>query len=45
MLREWAVGGGVLDGYFGEQGLPVGTRSVLKDFTDDALTIAAGNLF
>ncbi len=26
--------GGGLDGYFGEQGLPAGIRSALKDFTD-----------
>ncbi len=44
VLREWVVGGGGLDGYFGEQGLPVGYRSALKDFTEDALTISAGTL-
>ncbi len=37
--------GGGLDGYFGEQGLPVASRSVLKDFTKEALTISAGSLF
>ncbi len=35
VLRGWVVGGGGLDGYFGEQGLPV---SVLKDFAEDVLT-------
>ncbi len=26
VLREWVVGGGGLDGHFGEQGLPVGIQ-------------------
>ncbi len=26
MLREWVVGGGGLDGYFGEQGLSTGIQ-------------------
>ncbi len=26
VLKEWVVGGGGLDGYFGEQGLPVGIQ-------------------
>ncbi len=38
VLREWVVGGGGLDGYFGGQGLSAGTKSALKDFTEDALT-------
>ncbi len=33
VLREWAVGGGGLDGYFGEQWA---SRSVFEDFTEDA---------
>ncbi len=32
VLREWAVGGGGLDGYFGEQGLPVGIQEYLERF-------------
>ncbi len=32
VLREWAVGGGGLDGYFGEQGLPVGIQECLERF-------------
>ncbi len=32
MLREWVVGGGGLDGYFGEQGLPVGIQECLERF-------------
>ncbi len=32
MLREWVVKGGGLDGYFGEQGLPVGVQSQLECF-------------
>ncbi len=32
VLREWVVGGGGLDGYFGEQGLPVGTQECLERF-------------
>ncbi len=31
-LREWVVGGGGLDGYFGEQGLPVGIQEWLGGF-------------
>ncbi len=30
VLREWVVGGGGLDGYFGEQGLPVGIQKCLE---------------
>ncbi len=30
MLREWVVRGGALDGYFGEQGLPVGIAVVVE---------------
>ncbi len=37
VLREWDVRGGGLDGYFGEQGLPVGIQ--------DELTISAGSSF
>ncbi len=32
VLREWVVGGGWLDGYFGEQGLPVGVQEYLEGF-------------
>ncbi len=32
----WVLGGGGLYGYFREQGVPVGDRSVLNDFTDEA---------
>ncbi len=32
MLREWIVRGGGLDGYFGEQGLPVGIQGCLERF-------------
>ncbi len=39
------MGRGGLDEYFGNQGLPAASRSALKDFTEDALTIAAGSLF
>ncbi len=42
VLREWVVGGGGLDGYFGEQGLPVNIQECLEE---DALTISADSLF
>ncbi len=29
VLRQWVVGGGGLDGYLGEQGLPVGIQECL----------------
>ncbi len=32
MLSEWVVGGGGLDGYFGEQGLPAGIQECLERF-------------
>ncbi len=32
MLREWVVGGGGLDGYFGEQGLSAGIQECLERF-------------
>ncbi len=32
VLREWVVGGGGLDGYFREQGLPVGIQECLEQF-------------
>ncbi len=32
VLREWVVGGGELDGYFGEQGLPLGIQEFLERF-------------
>ncbi len=38
MLRKWVVGGGGLDGYFGEQGLPAGIQECLERFS-------AGSLF
>ncbi len=45
VLREWVVRGGGLDGYFGEPGCQWASRSVLKDFIEDALTVSAGSLF
>ncbi len=47
-IWEWSFGcefGCGLYEYFGEQGLQWSSRSVLKDFTEDALTISAGSLF
>ncbi len=32
VLKEWVVRGGGLDGYFGEQGLPVGIQECLTRF-------------
>ncbi len=32
VLREWVESEGVLDGYFGEQGLPLGTQESLERF-------------
>ncbi len=32
VLREWLVRGGGLNGYFGEQGLPVGIQECLERF-------------
>ncbi len=32
VLGEWVVRGGGLDGYFGEQGLPVGIQECLERF-------------
>ncbi len=32
MLREWFVRGGGIEGYFGEQGLPVGIQECLERF-------------
>ncbi len=32
VLREWVVGGGGLDGYFGEQGLPAAIQECLERF-------------
>ncbi len=32
VLMEWVVGGGGLDGYFGEQGLPAGIQECLERF-------------
>ncbi len=32
VLRDWVVIGGGLDGYFGEQGLPVGIQECLETF-------------
>ncbi len=32
VLREWVMSGGGLDGYFGEQGLPVGIQECLERF-------------
>ncbi len=44
MLREWVVGGSGLDGYSGEQGLPVGIQECIEGL-EEALTISAGSLF
>ncbi len=43
--KEWAVGGGGLNGALGNRDCQLTFRSVLKDFTEDALTISAGSLF
>ncbi len=40
--REWVGRGG---GLYGNRVCQLASRSVLKDFTDDALTISAGSLF
>ncbi len=32
VLKEWVVGGRVLDGYFGEQELPVGIQEYLERY-------------
>ncbi len=32
VLREWVLGGGGLEGYFGEQGLSVGIQKCLEKF-------------
>ncbi len=32
VLRKWVVGGGALDGYFGEQGLSAGIQECLERF-------------
>ncbi len=32
VLREWVVGEGGLDGYFGEHGLPAGIQECLERF-------------
>ncbi len=32
MLREWVVGGGGFDGYFGDQGLSSGIQECLESF-------------
>ncbi len=40
VMRELVEGGRGLDGYLGEQGLPVGTQ-----VTEDASTITEGSLF
>ncbi len=45
MLREWVVEGGGLDCTSGNRDCQRASRSALKDFTDDALTISAGSLF
>ncbi len=43
VLRGWTDGGGGLDGYFGERDCQWASKSVLTDFTEDALTISAGS--
>ncbi len=32
VLSDWVVGGGVLNGYFGEQGLSLGVQGCLEGF-------------
>ncbi len=32
MLRDWVVGGGVLNWYFGEQGMSLGVQGCLETF-------------
>ncbi len=32
VLREWVVGGGGLNGHFGEQGLPMGIQKCLERY-------------
>ncbi len=44
VLREWIVGGGGLVGYFGNRDCQWASRSVLKDFTEDVLTMSDGSL-
>ncbi len=44
VLREWVVGGGGLDGYFGKQGLPVGIQGYRQSVPEDGLTISPGRL-
>ncbi len=45
VLGKWVMGGGGLDEYVGEQGLPWASRSMLKKITEDALTISLSSLF
>ncbi len=42
--RGWVVGGGVLDGTSENRDWQCASRSVFKDFTEDALTFSAGSL-
>ncbi len=44
VLRECVEGGGGLDGYSGEQGLPVGIQECLEGL-EETLTISDGSLF
>ncbi len=44
VVRECVVGGGGLNGHFGEVGLPVGIQERLERLTEDALTISACRL-
>ncbi len=39
MLREGVVGGGGIDGYFGEQGLPVGINECLERFHRECVDV------
>ncbi len=43
--KEWAVGGGGLNDALGNRDCQLASRSALKDFIEDALTISAGSLF
>ncbi len=45
VLREWVVGGGGLDGYFGEQSLLVGIQECLERFHRGCVDYLSRQLF
>ncbi len=45
VLREWVVGGGGLDEYFGEQGLPVDIQECLEGFYRGGVGYLSRQLF